>query len=222
MLYIIGTPIGNLEDITLRALRILKSVDLVLAEDTRRTSVIFKTYDIKVRKLLSYNEHNKSSRENVILSYLEEGKDIALLTDAGMPLISDPGYDAVKLAYDNNYDVTTIPGPTAFISALILSGFKPVKFTFFGFLPRDKKRRRLLRSIKDQEGLFIFYDSPYRINKTLKDIFEIMGEVECAVVKEITKIHEQVLKGKVSELLEKTKDLKGELVLIINNVRISS
>jgi 16S rRNA (cytidine1402-2'-O)-methyltransferase len=217
MLYIVGTPIGNLQDISLRALKILKDSDLVLSEDTRRASVLLRNYDIRVKKLISYNEHNKFSKESLIISYLEEDKKVVLLTDAGMPLISDPGYDAVKLAYDHGYKVTTIPGPTAFVSAIILSGFKPTKFTFFGFLPRDKKRRRLLRSIKDEEGLLIFYDSPYRINKTLKDVFEIMGDVECAVVKEITKIHEQVLRDKVSELIKKTMDFKGELVLIINN-----
>ncbi len=217
MLYIIGTPIGNLQDITLRALDILKNSDLVLSEDTRRASVLLQNYDIRVKKLVSYNEHNKFSKETLIISYLKENKNVVLLTDAGMPLISDPGYDAVKLAYEHGYKVTTVPGPTAFVSAIILSGFKPTKFTFFGFLPRDKKRRRLFRSLKDEEGLLVFYDSPYRINKTLRDILEIMGNVECAIVKEITKIHEQVLRGKASELIEKTMDFKGELVLIINN-----
>ncbi len=216
MLYIVGTPIGNIKDITLRALETLKECDVILAEDTRRTKSLLAHYDIK-KSVISYNEHNKNSKNNLLLQFLKDGKKVALVSDAGMPGISDPGIDAVKLAQDNGFEVTTVPGPTAFVSALVLSGFSINKFTFFGFLPRDKKRRRLLRLIKDTEGTFVFYDSPYRIKKTLTDILQIMGDLECAIVKEITKIHENVLKGTAKELIEKVDDFKGELVLIVKN-----
>ena len=216
MLYIVGTPIGNIKDITLRALETLKECDVILAEDTRRTKSLLAHYDIK-KSVISYNEHNKNAKNNLLLQFLKDGKKVAIVSDAGMPGISDPGVDAVKLAQDNNFEVTTVPGPTAFVSALVLSGFSINKFTFFGFLPRDKKRRRLLRSIKDIHGTFVFYDSPYRIKKTLTDILQIMGDLECAIVKEITKLHENVLKGTAKELIEKVDDFKGELVLILKN-----
>jgi 16S rRNA (cytidine1402-2'-O)-methyltransferase len=215
MLYIVGTPIGNLKDISLRALDTLKSVDIIFAEDTRRIRNLLDHYDILKKAVISYNEHNKTSKNSLILQYLSDNKDVALVSDAGMPVISDPGIDIIDLARENGFEITTIPGPTAFVSAIILSGFKFTKFTFFGFLPRDKKRRRLLRSLIDEEGLLIFYDSPYRIKKTLTDIFNIFGNVECAIVKEITKIHENVLKGRTEDLIEMVDDFKGELVLII-------
>ncbi len=216
MLFILGTPIGNLKDITLRALETLKESDVIFAEDTRRIRSLLNHYSITKKDIISYNEHNKSSKNSLLLRFLKEGKNVVLVTDAGMPLISDPGYDAIKLAYENSMEVTTIPGPTAFASALILSGFKINKFTFYGFLPRDKKRRRLLRQLVNENGLLVFYESPYRIRKTLEDILNIMGNIECAIVKEITKIHETVLRGKVDILLDKVDNFKGELVLILN------
>ena len=218
MLYIVSTPIGNLKDITLRAVEVLKSVHLIAAEDTRHTKVLLDHYGITTSQT-SYFEHNEIKKADSLLSLLREGKDIALVTDAGTPGISDPGYHLIRLAKENNIPMTVIPGPSAFLSALSLSGLPAHNFIFEGFLPvKTAARRKKLETIKDEQRTIIFYESPYRILKTLKDIEEVLSDPSVSVAREITKKFEEIKQAKASELVKHFLKHKprGEFVLLLN------
>jgi len=217
-LFFCPTPIGNLKDISLRVLEVLSTVDVIAAEDTRHTLQLLNHYDIK-KKLISYHEHNKLVSGTNILNLLNDGKDIALVTDAGMPGISDPGSDLIKLAIENNIDFYVLPGPTAFVNALVLSGLDTSEFYFIGFLDRNKKKRKeKLELVKDFKSTLIIYEAPHRIKVCLKDLMEVLGNRQIAIAREITKKFEEVLRGPVSEILETISDreLKGEIVVIID------
>ena len=216
-LYIVATPIGNLEDTTLRALRILKEVSLVAAEDTRRTKILLNHYGIST-PLISYHEHNRVTREKHLIQELSMGRSIALVSDAGTPAISDPGVHLVKAALDASIPVVTVPGPTALISALSISGLPTGSFLFEGFLPsRRGERRRFLQGLTRETRTMVFYESPRRVADTLQDILSILGDRRIALCREITKFHEETLRGQVSEVLEKIagKTMKGEVTLVI-------
>jgi 16S rRNA (cytidine1402-2'-O)-methyltransferase len=218
ILYIVSTPIGNLEDITLRALLILKEVDLIAAEDTRHTGLLLKHFNIQT-SLTSYFEGNEFKKRELILSRLKEGNRIALVSDAGTPGISDPGYRLIQLAIENQIPIVPIPGPSALITALSVSGLPTDSFLFKGFLPhKSKKRRDLLKQLEGVRETLIFYESPYRLSETLKDIIEILGDREMVLTRELTKIYEEVLRGKVSEVQSQIAErkLKGEITLVIS------
>ena len=217
ILYIVSTPIGNLEDITLRALRILKEVDLVAAEDTRHTSHLLKHYDIHT-PLTSYFEGNELKKKEFILSKLKHGDRIALVSDAGTPGISDPGFRLIQLAIENQIPVVPIPGPSALISALSIAGLPTDAFLFKGFLPhKSKKRQDLLKPLKEVRETLIFYESPHRLAETLKDILETLGDREMVLTRELTKVYEEVLRGRVSQIRSQIgeRKLKGEITLVI-------
>lgn len=217
MLYIVATPIGNLKDISLRALEVLKTVDLIACEDTRHTKILTNHYQITT-PLTSYFEYNKIAKGEYLLRLLKEGKDIALVSDAGTPGISDPGYSIIRLARQNNIPVTAIPGACALINALVLSGARTDKFVFEGFLP-PKKRARLNRfnELKDEARTVIFYESPHRLTKFLEDIIEVLGDREIICVREATKKFEEVKNDKASVLLAHFKEQRprGEFVVIL-------
>jgi len=217
ILYIVSTPIGNLEDITLRALRILKEVDLIAAEDTRHTSHLLKHYDIHT-PLTSYFEGNELKKKEFILSKLKHGDRIALVSDAGTPGISDPGFRLIQLAIENQIPVVPIPGPSALISALSIAGLPTDAFLFKGFLPhKSKKRQDLLKQLKEVKETLIFYESPHRLAETLKDILETLGDREMVLTRELTKVYEEVLRGRVSQIRSQIgeRKLKGEITLVI-------
>ena len=221
MLYIVSTPIGNLKDITLRAIETLKSVDLIAAEDTRHTGILCQQYEIKT-PLTSYFEHNQIKKSDHLLKLLKEGKSIALVTDAGTPGISDPGYHLIHLAKKNDIPITVIPGPTALIAALTLSGLPAHNFIFEGFLPvKSGGRRKKLEEFKDEDRTIIFYESPHRLLKTLKDIEEILNDPVVVCARELTKKFEEMKVGKASELLTHFSRNKprGEFVLLLNHSR---
>jgi len=218
ILYIVSTPIGNLEDITLRAIRILKEVDLIAAEDTRHTGHLLKHYDIHTA-LTSYFEGNESKKKEFILSKLKHGSQIALVSDAGTPGISDPGFRLIQLAIENKIPVIPIPGPSAVIAALSVAGLPTDSFLFKGFLPhKSKKKRDLLKELEGMRETLIFYESPHRLSETLKDIFEIFGDREIVLTRELTKIYEEILRGKVSEIQNQLakRNLKGEITLVVS------
>ena len=209
MLYICGTPIGNLEDMTYRVVRVLSEVDLIAAEDTRQSVKLLNHFDIKT-PLTSYYEHNKDVKGPQLIKLLQEGKDIALVTDAGMPGISDPGEDLIKLCYENNVPVTVVPGPTAVVTALVLSGLNSRSYIFEGFLPRNKKQRaEVLERLVDE--------APHHLVDTLDSIYKTVGDRNIAVARELTKKHETVNRGAVGEVLEyfKENEPKGEFVLVL-------
>lgn len=217
MLYIVSTPIGNLKDITLRAIEVLKSVDLIAAEDTRHTKILLDAYQIS-KPLTSYFEYNKFKKGDFLLNALKNGQKIALVSDSGTPGISDPGYHLIKLAIDNNIPVTVVPGPTALIAALVLSGFSASKFVFEGFLSSKKiSRLNRLKELSKEKRTIILYESPHRIAALLADISEVFGNKQVSVVREITKKFEEVKRATAAELLEhfsKSKP-KGEFVVVI-------
>ncbi|UCD86183.1 MAG: 16S rRNA (cytidine(1402)-2'-O)-methyltransferase [Deltaproteobacteria bacterium] len=216
-LYIVSTPIGNLEDITLRALRILREVDVVAAEDTRHTRKLLSHYKIST-PLTSYFEHNKFRKGSYLLKKLKEGKDIALVSDAGTPGISDPGYHLIQLARKNSIRTVPIPGSSAVIAALSVSGLPTDSFVFEGFLPAPRgKRKRYLEALKDERRTVVLYESPRRLLATLEDIKSVFGSRDIVVGRELTKIHEDVLRGTVDEVIGelKGKKIKGEITLIV-------
>ncbi len=218
MLYIVSTPIGNLKDITFRAVETLKNVDLIAAEDTRHTQILTRHYQIDT-PLTSYFEHNQFKKGEYLLKLLKEGKDIALVTDAGTPGISDPGYQLIQLAKENDIPITVVPGPTALIAALTASGLPCHNFIFEGFLPvKPAARRKKLEQFKGEERTIIFYESPYRLAKTLKDIEEVLGNPVVVCARELTKKFEEVKKGSAQKLREHfTKvEPKGEFVLLVH------
>ncbi|MBA7560707.1 16S rRNA (cytidine(1402)-2'-O)-methyltransferase [Candidatus Atribacteria bacterium 1244-E10-H5-B2] len=217
ILYICGTPIGNLEDITLRALKILKEVKLIAAEDSRHTKKLLNHYQINT-KVTSYYEYNKFKKSTYLVEILKNGQDIALVSDAGMPGISDPGYVLVNLALKNNIKIIPIPGVSALITALVVSGLPTAKFIFEGFLPRKiKERKRYFKSIENEERTVIFYETPHRLKKALKDMLEIWGDRKIVVARELTKKYEEIIRGKLSRVLSEinAKDIKGEITLVV-------
>jgi 16S rRNA (cytidine1402-2'-O)-methyltransferase len=217
-LYIVSTPIGNMEDITLRALRILKEVDLIAAEDTRRTGLLLKHFGIQA-SLTSYFEGNEAKKREFILAKLNEGKNVALVSDAGTPGVSDPGFRLIQLVIENQLPIIPVPGSSAVITALSVSGLPTDAFLFKGFLPhKSKKRRGLLRELENVRETIIFYESPHRISETLRDILEILGDRETVLTRELTKVYEEIIRGKVSQILNQVGDrtLKGEITLVIS------
>ena len=214
ILYLVATPIGNLEDITIRALNILKSVDKIYAEDTRTSRVLLDNYEIKTH-LEAYHEFNQELKEEKIIDELKSGKKLALISDAGLPIISDPGYKIVSEALKNGLKVSTIPGPSAGVSALIKSGIAPMPYMFYGFLDsKESKRKDELLELKYEKATLIFYEAPHRINKTLADILEVLGNRYIAIERELTKKFEEHIEGYVADLLDI--DIKGEIVLIVS------
>ena len=213
-LYLVPTPIGNLEDITIRSLNVLKSVDLVLCEDTRVTGSLLKKYDIK-KKLISCHEYNEKNIKEKVISKIIEGNDIALVTDQGTPIISDPGYEIVREAIKNNINVVSLPGATAFVPALTSSGINPSPFTFYGFLnSKDSKRRKELEELKNEKHTLIFYEAPHRLLKFLNDMKDIFGDRNICICRELSKKYEEIYRGNISSLLD-IDTLKGEFVIIV-------
>src|SRR6195256_6581741 len=218
-LYLVATPIGNLEDITLRALRVLKEVDVIACEDTRQTQKLLTHYGIQTRTV-SYHEHNEMTKAAELVVDLESGAKIALVTDAGMPGISDPGFRLIALAIRHHVPVVPIPGASAFLAALVASGLPTDSFRFSGFLPaKSGQRRKLLESVRESPRTQVFYEAPHRLLETLSDVSEILGEDRHVVVaREVTKIHEEFLRGRAGEILGQLKargDVKGEIRLLI-------
>jgi len=217
-LYIVSTPIGNLEDITLRAIRILKEVDLIACEDTRITKKLLSHYQIQ-KPLTSYHEHNEKEKAEELLLLLESGKNIALVSDAGTPGLSDPGFRLVRLASEKRIEVIPIPGPSAAIAALSVSGLPTSSFVFFGFLPKsDKKRREFLEEIRKYPQTLILYESPKRVIETLKSILEVLGDRQVSVSRELTKMFEETFResvSKVIEILGERRELKGEFTIVV-------
>jgi len=216
-LYVVPTPIGNLEDITFRALKTLEAVALIAAEDTRHTQKLLNHFDIK-NTLLSYNEHNHEGRVEQIMTKLEEKADVALVSDAGMPAISDPGYDLVQAAIARNVNVVVLPGASAAICALVASGLSTDEFLFHGFLPRKKKEKlETLQRLGNGPATVILYESPYRIKDTLKAIEQALGNRHIAIAREITKLYEQFIRGNVEDVSDwlKTNEIKGECCIVI-------
>ena len=218
-LYLVATPIGNLEDITLRALRVLKEVDLIACEDTRQTQKLLSHYGIQTRTV-SYHEHNEMTKAAELIVDLESGAKIALVTDAGMPGISDPGFRLIALAIRHHVPVVPIPGASAFLAALVASGLPTDSFRFSGFLPaKSGQRRKLLESVRESPRTQVFYEAPHRLLETLAEVVELLGEDRHMVVaREVTKLHEEFLRGRAKEVLEQLKsrgEVKGEITLLI-------
>lgn len=216
-LFVVATPIGNLEDITLRAIRILSEVDLIAAEDTRKTKILLARYNINT-PMTSYHKFNLNQKTEKLKNLLLLGKNIALVSNAGMPGISDPGYELVKASVDQNIRVEPIPGPSAAVTALAISGFPTDEFVFTGFLPKKPgKKAKKLKELAGENRTIIIYESPFRVVKTLKDILSAMGDREVAVCRELTKKFEEVIRGKASALAEKLAGIriKGEVVLVV-------
>ncbi|HWZ83665.1 MAG TPA: 16S rRNA (cytidine(1402)-2'-O)-methyltransferase [Terriglobales bacterium] len=218
-LYLVATPIGNLEDITLRALRVLKEVDLIACEDTRQTQKLLSHYSIPTRTV-SYHEHNEMTKAAELIVNLETGAKIALVTDAGMPGISDPGFRLITLAIRHHVPVVPIPGASAFLAALVASGLPTDSFRFSGFLPvKSGQRRKLLENVRESPRTQVFYEAPHRLLETLTDVVEVLGSDRHVVVaREVTKIYEEFLRGRAGEVLEQLKsrgDVKGEITLLL-------
>ena len=214
-LFLVSTPIGNLSDMTPRAVEILRSVSIIASEDTRRALVLCNHFEIRT-PLLSYHEHNKHQKTEVILKKLSEGEMVALISDAGMPLVSDPGDKLVESVLASGYAVVPIPGANAAITALIASGLAPQPFLFYGFLKRQKSKKRAeLTTLASTPATLIFYESPHRLKETLKMVLEVFGNRRVVVARELTKMFEEFLRGTVNELLEHLHDVRGEVVLLI-------
>lgn len=218
-LYLVATPIGNLEDITFRAINILKQVDLIAAEDTRHTLKLLNYYEIS-KPLISYHRHNEELKVDILINKLLEGKNIAIVTDAGTPGISDPGEEVVKQAIKQNIEIIPIPGACALINALIPSGLNTKEFAFYGFLPLNKKNRKnILERIKKEDKTIILYEAPHKLIKTLEDILESIGNVNCVIAKELTKIHEKFERNNIYNLIEelnKQEKIKGEYIILLD------
>ncbi len=217
MLYLVATPIGNMEDITLRAVRILGEVDLIAAEDTRQALKLLNHLNIK-KALVSYHEHNKMSKSHFLIREMEEGKSIALVCDAGTPGISDPGEDLVKQCIENGINVTMVPGPVAAVTGLVLSGFPAGRFVFEGFLPTNKRvRKERLQSLMDEIRTIVLYEAPHKLIFTLKDLYEAFGNRKIALARELTKKFEEIIRCTISEAmaLYQQQSPRGEYVLIV-------
>lgn len=214
-LYLVPTPIGNMDDITIRAINTLKNVEAIFSEDTRVTGILLKYFDIK-KKLISNYEYNESKNLDLAIKYLEEGKDIALVSDAGSPIISDPGFEMAKYVISKGYNVVALPGATAFVPALSTSSINPMPFLFYGFLnSKESKRKKELLELKDIKYTIIFYEASHRILETIDNIREIMGDRYISISREISKKYEQVYRGTCSEVLDMLQELKGEFVIVV-------
>lgn len=214
-LYLIPTPIGNLDDITVRSLNLLKEVDIVLCEDTRVTGSLLSKYGIK-KKLISCHEYNEDKVKYEVVEFLKEGKKIGLVTDQGSPIISDPGFNVVNEVIKNNLSVIGLPGATAFVPALISSGIFPSKFLFYGFLnAKDAKQVQELKTIQYFPYTLIFYEAPHRIKNTLNNMYQVFGDRKICLARELSKLYEEYIRGTISEVVEQVDSIKGEIVLIV-------
>ena len=218
-IYLVATPIGNLSDMSVRAIETLKNVDIIACEDTRNTIRLLNHFEIKGH-LTSYHEYNKIDKAYELCEKVKEGKDIAFVSDAGMPAISDPGYELVDIAYKEGLEVTVIPGASAVVSALAISGISSRRFSFEGFLPADKnEKKEILTELSQESRTLILYEAPHRLLKTLKELFEYMGDRNIAIVREITKLHEEVLRGRLAEIISNYESekvaIRGEYVIVI-------
>lgn len=218
-IYLVATPIGNLSDISIRAIETLKNADIIACEDTRNTIRLLNHFEIKGH-LTSYHEYNKIDRAYELCEKVKEGKNIAFVSDAGMPAISDPGYELVEIAYKEGLEVTVVPGASAVVSALAISGISSRRFAFEGFLPADKnEKKEILTELSQESRTLILYEAPHRLLKTLKELFEYMGNRNIAIVREITKLHEEVLRGKLADIIADYESekiaIRGEYVLVI-------
>ena len=215
-LFLIPTPIGNMEDITIRAINTLKKVEVIFSEDTRVTKQLLNYYEIS-KKLISSHNFNEANNESILLKYLSGGKDVGVVTDRGTPIISDPGYELVKVAIKNDYNVVSLPGATALIPALTVSGLNPSPFTFYGFLnSKESKQKKELEELKNLKSTIIFYEAPHRILKTLGNIKNILGNRQISISREISKKFEEVYRGTVDDVLKELEDVKGELVIVVD------
>lgn len=218
-IYLVATPIGNLSDISMRAIETLKNVDIIACEDTRNTIRLLNHFEIKGH-LTSYHEYNKIDKAYELCEKVKEGNNIAFVSDAGMPAISDPGYELVDIAYKEGLEVTVVPGASAVVSALAISGISSRRFAFEGFLPADKnEKKEILTELSQESRTLILYEAPHRLLKTLKELFDYMGDRNIAIVREITKLHEEVLRGKLSDIIADYESekiaIRGEYVLVI-------
>jgi 16S rRNA (cytidine1402-2'-O)-methyltransferase len=217
-LYLVATPIGNLADITHRALEVLRDVDLIACEDTRHTHKLLRHYGIDT-KTISYHEHNEQQRAEELIGLLKQGSDVAVVSDAGTPAISDPGFRLVRTAIENDVRIVPLPGPSALVAALVATGLPTDEFFFAGFLPaRTGARRARLNELRAVPGTLIFYEAPHRLASSLRDAYEVLGEREAVVARELTKLHEEIRRGRLSELAEhySTNEPRGEIVLLID------
>ena len=217
VLYIVGTPIGNLKDITLRAIETLQNVDIILAEDTRQTLKLLNHLNIS-KQLISYHRHNEEAKVQMVVELLDAGKNIALVSDAGMPIISDPGQGLVRYLVENNYKIEVVPGVTALITAIVKSGMDSTRFSFEGFLSVSKKQRiKRLNELKDDIRTIIFYEAPHKILYTLKDMYETFGQRDICICRELTKIHEEYRHTTFKDAIKDIEEngIKGEIVLIV-------
>ena len=218
-IYLVATPIGNLSDISMRAIETLKNVDIIACEDTRNTIRLLNHFEIKGH-LTSYHEYNKIDKAYELCEKVKEGNNIAFVSDAGMPAISDPGYELVDIAYKEGLEVTVVPGASAVVSALAISGISSRRFAFEGFLPADKnEKKEILTELSQESRTLILYEAPHRLLKTLKELFDYMGDRNIAIVREITKLHEEVLRGKLADIIADYESekiaIRGEYVLVI-------
>lgn len=215
-LYLIPTPIGNLEDISIRCLNTLKEVDVIFSEDTRVTSLLLSHFEIS-KKLVSSHSYNEDVTSNKLIDYLKEGKNVGLVSDRGTPVISDPGYKLAKAAIDNNFNVVALPGTTAFVPALIASGLNPQPFLFFGFLSnKSSKRKKELEDLKNYPYTLIFYEAPHRLLETLDDMYDVLGNRKICISREISKKFEEIYRDTLENIREQVKDAKGEFVIVID------
>ncbi len=215
MLYIVSTPIGNLEDITLRALRILKEVDHIAAEDTRHTKILLNKYEIKT-PLLSYHSHSSDSKVETIVERMKNGENIAVVSDAGTPGISDPAYRLITRSIEEGIEVSPIPGASSLLAALVMSGLPMDKFLYLGFLPVKKGRQTLFENLKNEKRTIVIFESPHRVIKTLSQLEKYIPERQISVCREITKIHEEAFRGTIKEAIEYFKNPRGEFVLVLH------
>lgn len=214
-LYLIPTPIGNMDDITLRAIKTIDMVDFLLTEDTRVTGILLKHLNIKKRMIIN-NEQNEEKNKSIVLKALEEGKNIGLVSDRGTPVISDPGYNIAKYVIELGYNVIGLPGPTALIPALIVSGIEPMPFLYYGFLnSKDSQREKELEKLKDIKTTMIFYEAPHRLKKTLESLLQIFGNRKIAISREISKKYEEVYRGNIENVLPEIEEVKGEIVIVV-------
>lgn len=214
-LYLIPTPVGNMEDITLRAIKTIENVDILLTEDTRVTGLLLNHLGIK-KKMIVNNDHNEEKNKEIVIKYLEEGKNVGLVSDRGTPIISDPGFNISKIIIDAGYKVVGLPGATALIPALIMSGLNPLPFMFVGFLnSKESKRKKELEELKNIKATLLFYEAPHRIIKALCNMQEVFGDRNISISREISKRYEEVYRGKISEIIPLMVDVKGEMVVVV-------
>ena len=214
-LYLIPTPIGNLDDITIRSLNTLKTVDVLLCEDTRDTGLLLQKYDIK-KKLVSCHEYNEDKMIDTVVSYLKEGLNVGLVTDQGTPIISDPGYVIVRGVIEARFNIVSLPGATAFVPALTISGLEPSPFLFYGFLnPKKNKQINELKSLKNYPFTIIFYESVHRLRETLENMLSVLGDRKIAVCRELSKLHEEIYRDNISNIIPLVSSMKGEFVIVV-------